>query len=231
MPKNRMEKVKQHFSSESRTFDDLIVKVVPYYSQMIGAIINNLPFNEDKKIKVLDLGCGTGTISYLIHQRYPNMELTCVDVSQQMLEVAKDKLKRVKKVTFILGDFHSYRITGKFDAIVSSLALHHLESEQDRDIFYTSIYQSLKSGGIFINADIMKSDNAYFQKVNYAKWKEFGMRSLSADFIENTTFVKHREEDRCSTILKETDRLRKIGFKHIEIFWKYYNFATYGAIK
>ena len=231
MTKNRMEQVKQHFSSESRTFDDLIIKVVPYYSQMLDAIIVNIPFKRNKKITVLDLGCGTGTISCLLKNRFPLARVTCVDVSQNMLDAAADKLAKVKKVKYILADFHSYRITGKFDAVVSSLALHHLESEKQRDIFYQSIYDSLKSGGIFINADIMKSDNSYFQKVNLAKWKDFALRSLPEDFIENTTFVKYKEEDRCSTLLNETDRLRRIGFKHIEVFWKYYNFATYGAIK
>jgi tRNA (cmo5U34)-methyltransferase len=152
-----------------------------------------------------------------------------------MLDTASEKLaKLIPKAfgsKFILADFHTYKITGKYDAIVSSLALHHLESEKHRDRFYKNIYASLKRGGIFINADIMKSDVPYFQVINMAKWKEFGLRSLPEDFIENTTFVKHKEEDRCSTLLKETDRLRRIGFKHIDVFWKYYNFATYGAIK
>ena len=111
-----------------------------------------------------------------------------------MLDTASEKLAKFNYVKFILADFHTYKITGKYDAIVSSLALHHLESEKHRDLFYKNIYASLTRGGIFINADILKSDDPHFNSVNMAKWKEFGLRSLPEDFIENTTFVNIKKK-------------------------------------
>ena len=58
-----MDTIKAHCESEAQEFYAIIVKLIPYYLQMVRALTDALIFPEDAKIRVLDLGCGTGTIA------------------------------------------------------------------------------------------------------------------------------------------------------------------------
>lgn len=230
MQKERMDHVRKHFDSEAGIFDEHVLKVVPYYREMLDALAANIPFPAGKDIRVLDLGCGTGTISALVKSRFPNAHVTCVDVSQNMLDAAAKKLAAFKDIKYELADFHSYEIKKGYDAIVASLALRHLETVEDKSAMHTKIFKALNKGGIFANADITISPDERIQSNYLKKWKEYIMKTLPEDYADKN-YERYLREDRPSVLIDEIERLKKIGFSHVEIFWKYYNFATYGAIK
>ncbi|MFA5878962.1 MAG: hypothetical protein WC860_02175, partial [Candidatus Margulisiibacteriota bacterium] len=69
------ETIKEHFQGEANQFDELINKVIPYYPEMINALVAGIPFPESTKIKVLDLGAGTGTISLKVKEKFPNSQI------------------------------------------------------------------------------------------------------------------------------------------------------------
>ncbi|MGK7952377.1 MAG: methyltransferase [Xenococcaceae cyanobacterium] len=75
-----MEKVKQHFEAEAQEFDEIIRRLIPYYEQMLDAFVAALPFSKSQSIRVVDLGCGTGTIARGIKDIYPQAQITCVDI-------------------------------------------------------------------------------------------------------------------------------------------------------
>ncbi len=63
------------------------------------------------------------------------------------------------------------------------------------------------------------------------KWKEYMSNNVTLDEIENKWLPKYREED---TPAKMTDHLawmNEIGFKDVDVVWKYYNYAVYGGVK
>lgn len=226
----RMSHVRRHFDSEAGAFDEHVLKVVPYYREMLDALVLALPYPNHKKIKIMDLGCGTGTITYLIKSRFPNAEVKCVDVSQNMLDKASNKLKKFSGIEYELADLHEYRIKEKYDAIVASLALHHLETDKDKTALHKKIFKGLKKGGVFFNADITVSKNKGLQNKYLKKWEKFILKSMTEEFAKHN-YGRYKREDRPSVLLDELERLKKIGFSHIEILWKYYNFAVYCAEK
>ncbi len=57
-----MDRVKEHFESEAEQFDGIIRRLIPFYEEMVDAAVSALPFSADAPIRVLDLGCGTGTL-------------------------------------------------------------------------------------------------------------------------------------------------------------------------
>lgn len=230
MPKDRMSHVREHFDSEAGIFDEHVLKVVPHYREMLDALVSNIPFPAGKDIKVLDLGCGTGTISALVKSRFPNARVTCVDVSKNMLDTAAKKLAAFKDVEYELADFHSYEIKKGYDAVVASLALHHLETDKDKTEMHKKIFDALNKGGIFANADITVSSDERIQAHYLDKWEQYILKTLPKDHADKN-YERYQREDRPSVLIDEMDSLRKIGFRHVEIFWKYYNFATYGAFK
>lgn len=99
-------------------------------------------------VRGLDLGCGTGAVARHIKDSFLAAEITCVDIAENMLEMAKLKLSTGPSIRYQLADFRSYEFDEKYDAVVSSLALHHLEDEEKKP-FYGKIFKSLNSGGIF----------------------------------------------------------------------------------
>jgi tRNA (cmo5U34)-methyltransferase len=68
-----------------------------------------------------------------------------VDISQNMQELAS--VKNGSDTALIQADFNSFEFPQKYDAVVSSLALHHLEADRDRKTLYGKIHRALNPGG------------------------------------------------------------------------------------
>ncbi|MGE5776676.1 MAG: class I SAM-dependent methyltransferase, partial [Chloroflexota bacterium] len=142
-----MDLIKQHFEEEAQKFDHIIQQLIPYYDQMLQALISALPFDADSPIQVLDLGCGTGTLAKRILDVFPRAHVTCLDFSEQMIEMARVKLADFNRVSYVVQDFQEHAPTISCHAIVSSLALHHLVTDEEKQAFYLKIYQTLLPGG------------------------------------------------------------------------------------
>ena len=82
---------------------------------------------------MLDLGAGTGLLSRRIADAHPHAELHLFDAAPAMLEQAREALGDRARIH--VGDFAGTLPPGPFDAVVSSLAIHHLDNPGKRDLF------------------------------------------------------------------------------------------------
>ena len=64
-----MDIVKQHFEGEAQEFDRTIVSLVPEYLSMKEALVATIPFDSAAPLRVIDLGCGTGTVAQTVLAR------------------------------------------------------------------------------------------------------------------------------------------------------------------
>ncbi len=226
-----MNQIKEHFEKEAREFDEVIIKLIPYYNQMVQALVDAIHFDKDLPIRVMDLGCGTGTIAKAVSDRFPNSKIVCLDIASNMIEMARLKLASHKNTGFIVGDFSQTDFSEKFDVVVSSLALHHLEHDEDKIKFYTRIYDCLTESGQFINADVVLASTDYHQQVNMSRWIEFINKSVPMDEIMNKWIPTYHAEDKPAKLTDQFRWLEQIGFRSVDVIWKYYNFCVYGGIK
>lgn len=60
-----------------------------------------------------------------------------------------------------MGEFTDYKFDDTYDVVVSSLALHHLVTDEDKIDFYRKIHESLSPDGVFFNADVILGSSAY----------------------------------------------------------------------
>lgn len=226
-----MEKIKNHFEEEAKEFDSLILKLIPHYHEMIDALVEALPAGRDESIKVLDLGCGTGNISRALKEKFPHARITCIDLAENMIEIARFKLSEFNTIEYCVGDFSKIEFDDDYDAVVSSLALHHLRTDEDKKELYSRIYDALREGGVFYNADWILGSNKYLNDVYLEKWKEFMLKSISLGEIEEKWLPKHYEEDAPSKLIDHVDWLMDIGFEDVDVLWKYYGNAVFGGVK
>ena len=225
-----METIKKHFESEAKEFDEIILRLIPHYEEMIDGMVASIPV-ENSKINVIDLGCGTGTISKKIKSKFPAASITCLDLAENMIEMSKLKLAAYSDVRFQVGDFSNYEFDDTYDVVVSSLALHHLITDEDKIKFYRKIYESLRPKGVFLNADVVLGSCVQVQESYMEKWRSFMKKHVSEEEIENRWLPQYREEDRPAKLMAQMTWLKDIGFNKTDVIWKYYNFAVYGGFK
>ncbi|MDD4166331.1 MAG: class I SAM-dependent methyltransferase [Endomicrobiaceae bacterium] len=228
--KNRFKEIKKHFEKEAKFFDSFFYKIVPQYRQMLEILVQSMPFEKNKKLKVIDLGCGTGNLGLKAKEYYPHAHLTCVDMSENMIKMAKTKFEKYPDTVFWHGDIRKFDYSKKYDAVISSMVLHHVEGAE-KIKFYKKLHKALKTGGIFLNIDIFITKDAVLQKFYTDKWISFMSENGLALNKVKEMLLRHKKEDRPVVIDWELSALKKAGFKSSDIIFKNFNFAGYTAKK
>lgn len=199
---------------------------------MIISLIASIPFENSKSIKVLDLGCGTGNITIEVKKKYPNSHIICLDLTETMLDIARYKLSDYDNIEFFMGDFSDFQFGNGYDLIISSMALHHLKTDKDKIAVYQKIYDALKEGGVFYNADNVLASNKYLEDVSIEHWKRFMQeKDIPEEEIEKKWLPTYHKEDYPAPLIKHIDWLREIGFKDVDVTWKYVMGAVFGGVK
>jgi tRNA (cmo5U34)-methyltransferase len=226
-----MDRIKQHFEEEAQEFDRIILTLIPHYPTMVQALVQAIPFERSMPVQVIDLGCGTGMAAAKILEYFPNAQVTCLDLAENMIAYARARLASYPRVKCAVADFRAFEFADKYDVVLSSLALHHLVTGVDKRDFYHRIYESLNPGGVFYNADVVLASNDYLQGIYMNEWRRFMRKSISDAEIESKWIPKYQEEDRPATLISQLAWMLEIGFVDVDVIWKYFNFAVYGGTK
>jgi tRNA (cmo5U34)-methyltransferase len=222
-----LENVKEHFEEEAEEFDNTILKLIPLYNEMIDSMISTIPFEYSDHFKVLDLGCGTGNVSQALKEKFPNAKISCLDIAKNMIEMAKIKLASYKGINYIVGDFSEYDFETKYNVVVSSLALHHVKTDEDKKDLYSKIFGLLLDDGIFLNSDVVLGSNESLNKIYREKWIEYMLKNVPKKEVEEKWLPKQKEEDFPAPLIHHIKWLKETGFKNCDIVWKYYGLAVY----
>ena len=114
-------------------------------------LINQIP---EQCSHILEIGCGTGEFSRLLAGR--TERVLALDLSPQMIRLARESSKLYPNIDFITGDVMTYQLPDNgFDCIVTLTTLHHLPIETT----LRKIRKALKHGGIFICLDLYQRSN------------------------------------------------------------------------
>ncbi len=99
---------------------------------------------------LLDCGCGTAPMISLLLKKYPEKHYTGIDLTPQMIEIAKSK--HMDNVNLVVGDCENLPFDDNaFDAIICCQSFHHYPNVQN---FFNSVYRVLRPGGRLILRDM-----------------------------------------------------------------------------
>ena len=201
-------------------------------------VIRRLLVRHERPIaRFLDIGCGAGAMSELVLDSLPGSEAVLVDFSEPMLERAVAALPghagRWRAVTGDLNDpaWRDALPDGRYDAIFSGLAIHHLPSERKRTLF-AELVGLLEPGGIFVNMDFVEIDGPLRGLFD----EEMLAAAVRDDRERGGTHPEHEldlddDDDRPDTIEDQLRWLRDAGFEQVEVHFKWAEAAIYGGAR
>jgi tRNA (cmo5U34)-methyltransferase len=116
-----------------------------------------LEFVPPNTRRILDMGTGDGRLLALVRQRHPKTEAVAIDFSPAMLDAVRNRFTGDAGVEIVEHNMDSpLPALGKFDAVISSFAIHHLVHERKRAL-YGEILNLLDAGGVFCNLEHVAS--------------------------------------------------------------------------
>ncbi len=177
---------------------------------------------------VIDLGSGTGALAAAILEAKPNARVKLVDIDPAMLEVAAARVARFGARAEVVHASFDADVPA-CDAVVASLALHHVPELDRKRSLYARIRAALRPGGRLVIADCTVHDRGKERDEMFATWSAWmarhGIRHADAEAL----FAKWAGEDYYYPLATELRLLAEAGFARPECFWKYGPISVYGA--
>jgi tRNA (cmo5U34)-methyltransferase len=169
--------------------------------------------------RVLDLGTGDGRILAMVKSRLPKIKGVALDFSDPMLELARKRFARDNLVQVVKHDLNvklPASKLGRFNAVVSCLAIHHLTHARKKRI-YREIFGLLRANGVFCNLERVASPS----------------EALHLKFLNAIGSTPEGEDPSNKLLDVETQVhwLKEIGFLDVDCYWKWLEFALMVGFK
>ncbi len=183
---------------------------IPHRTEGESALLEFIPKTARR---ILDLGTGNGRLLALVKSGLDaaGVDSVAIDFSPAMLEAVAKRFNGDSSVKVVAHNLdQSIPALGKFDAIVSSFAIHHLVHERKRTL-YAEIHSLLNCGGVFCNLEHVASPTP----------------PLHEEFLHGIGYTVETEDPSNKLLDMETQLqwLREIGFVDVDCQWKWRELA------
>ncbi|MDH5523966.1 MAG: class I SAM-dependent methyltransferase [Desulfobulbaceae bacterium] len=223
--------VQELFDRYAADYDAARRRLIPCFDDFYGSALAVIPFAKAARIKVLDLGAGTGLLAAMVAAAYPEAELTLVDISEKMLaEAAKRFAALARPAKFMIANYaNQLDFKEDFDLVISALSIHHL-AEQQKINLCGQVYKALAPGGFFVNADQVLGETARIEAIYRETWLRQVTKGGATE-EELAAALARMTEDKMSTLALQLAGLKKSGFANVNCWYKNYSFVVYSGEK
>jgi tRNA (cmo5U34)-methyltransferase len=167
--------------------------------------------------RVLDLGTGDGRVLAFVLADRAETRGVGLDFSELMLDRARSRFAGDERIDLVRHDLSDpLPELGRFDAVVSSMSIHHLEHDRKRTL-YREVFGLLEPGGVFANFEHVAAPT---RRLHLAFYEAIGEP------------LEHEDpSDRLLDVETQLAWLRKIGFADVDCFWKWREMALLAGVK
>jgi len=221
--------IEEQFNLIAQEYDGNRRKVYSLLDDFYESTTKLIVANIDTPRRVLDLGAGTGLLSYYWYKECPSAEYVLVDIADEMLEISKKRFAGIDRVQHKVLDYTRELPEGNFDAIISALSIHHLEDAQKEELF-KRIYNKLPAGGVLANYDQFCAGTANMNKWFDLYWEQQLLASgLTERDIE--LWKERRKLDKECSVEAQMEMLYRCNFSEIKCLYSYHKFSVIVAIR
>jgi len=210
------------FEAHAEDYDAERRRLLPCFDAFYAAAVEAVGLAGRPPGRVLDLGAGTGLLAEFVARAFPEARLTLLDGAGAMLAQARERLG--DRASYVIGDFADPLPEGPWDAIVSALAIHHLDDPGKRDLSARA-HAALGPGGVFVNAEQVAGESAWLDAF-YVERHERAARALGATEAEWAAAAQRMSHDVCATVEDQLAWLRDAGFPDAGCLWRDGRFAV-----
>jgi tRNA (cmo5U34)-methyltransferase len=210
------------FDAHAADYDALRRRLVPSLDAFYDAAVEALSLATRPLRRVLDVGAGTGLLAERVAAALTAAELTLLDGSPAMLATARARLGA--RAVYVQQDFADELPAGPWDAVVSALAIHHVDDAGKRRLF-AQIHERLAPGGVFVDAEQVAGPTPELDE-HYRAWHKAHCAQLGTTPAEWAGAEQRMGYDRLATLEAQLGWLRDAGFAHADCLYKQYAFAV-----
>jgi ubiquinone/menaquinone biosynthesis C-methylase UbiE len=219
--------VGSHLRIRLDEYDSRIRTFVPGYEQLLEWAVRALCVLDTPAPHIVDLGTGTGALAAACLRRFPAARVTGIDEDPGMLDMARERLAAQGALaSFVQSSFLDVPLPA-CDAIVASLALHHVRTAERKRQLYRECRQALGVHGVIVSADCHPAVEASLEAMGHAEWRAH-LRLTYSEQETDTYLTAWADEDMYVPLVQELELLRDAGFQP-EVIWRQGAFAVLAA--
>jgi tRNA (cmo5U34)-methyltransferase len=198
-------------------------RLIPGLDALYDTAADLLSLRGGAVTRVLDLGAGTGMLSAYVARRHPDVSLVLLDGAAPMLAEAQ-RLLAPREVTVLVADLREAFPPGPYDAVVSALAIHHLDDAAKRDLF-ARVLEVLEPGGAFVNAEQVRGPTRWLAQRQRESWLQ-ACRREGASEEELAAALERMTVDRETDVETQLRWMREAGYCDVDCFYKRWHYAV-----
>jgi tRNA (cmo5U34)-methyltransferase len=216
----------------SQAFDAHVRKSVPFYDE-IQRMVTELSeyFIRDESV-VYDLGSSTGETLYnlsVAHAGKANVQFVGVDLSESMVREAEKKVRR-PSVRFVHANIVDVEIAQPANFVTALFTIQFL-TLAERGRLLARLHERIIEGGCLTIVEKVRAESPFFEDVWLDLHWDFKRRQglTPAQIIEKASSLRGVLNPLTAT--ENIDLLQRAGFRRVETFFRWYNWAGFIAVK